>query len=153
MRGSMLRLGLVAGLAAAVVACSPSTGAPPSTSPTRSASAAGEELAVLDSLDARMASDGVAIEVGPANAPTTVTVYEDFQCPYCARFEHVNGPELAARAAAGEVNVHYIFVSLLDRNLGGRSSAGAAHPPPPAREAPGISPNPPVLFARPPLAG
>ncbi|MFC9769210.1 DsbA family protein [Rhodococcus jostii] len=108
---------------------------------------------VLDSLDARMAPDGVAIEVGQPNAPTTVTVYEDFQCPYCARFEHVNGPELATRTAAGEINVHYILESLLDNNLGGHSSARAANAARAAVEAGGFPTYHRLLFDRQPAEG
>ncbi|MCD2157933.1 DsbA family protein [Rhodococcus cerastii] len=121
MRVSWVRLWLCVAVAAVAVACS----SPPPTSST--ASTEGQELAVLGALTARMAPDGVAIEVGQPDAPTTVTVYEDFQCPYCARFEQVNGPELAARAAAGDIKVHYIFASLLDHKLGGHSSARAAN--------------------------
>lgn len=154
---SVLQLGLLTALAATVVACStppdPSPGATPSAAPTRSTSLTSREMEVLDSLDVRMAPDGVAIEVGQANAPTTVTVYEDFQCPYCSRFEHVNGPELVTRAAAGEVNVHYIFASLLDRNLGGYSSARAANAARAAVEAGGFGAYHRLLFDRQPVEG
>lgn len=106
-------------LAAIVVGCSAPASAPPGSS-----AKAGDSLLTLPT---RMAPDGVAIEVGNANAPKTVMVYEDFQCPYCARFERVNGPELAARAAAGSIKVHYVIASLLDDKLGGQSSARAAN--------------------------
>ncbi|WP_052915751.1 thioredoxin domain-containing protein [Mycobacterium haemophilum] len=106
-------------LAAIVVSCSPSASAPPGSS-----APAGDNLATLPT---RMAPDGVAIEVGNANAPKTVMVYEDFQCPCCARFERVNGPELATRAAAGSIKVRYVIASLLDDKLGGESSARAAN--------------------------
>jgi protein-disulfide isomerase len=106
-------------LAAIVVSCSPPASAPPASS-----AKAADSLATLPT---RMAPDGVAIEVGNANAPKTVMVYEDFQCPYCARFERVNGPELATRAAAGSIKVRYVIASLLDNKLGGKSSARAAN--------------------------
>ncbi|OSC40516.1 DsbA family protein [Mycobacterium decipiens] len=106
-------------LAATVVGCSPSA-----STPSGSSAKPGDSLLTLP---ARMAPDGVAIEVGNANAPKTVLVYEDFQCPYCARFERVNGPELATRAAAGSIKVRYVIASLLDGMLGGESSARAAN--------------------------
>ncbi|MFC9768718.1 DsbA family protein [Rhodococcus jostii] len=157
MRVTWVRFGLLAALAATAVACSTPTGSPPPSTPSSSspptAAVPGQDLAILNTLPARMAPDGVAIEVGQPNAPTTVTVYEDFQCPYCARFEHVNGPELATRAAAGGIKIHYIFASLLDHKLGGHSSARAANAARAAVEAGGFPTYHRLLFDRQPVEG
>ena len=52
----------------------------------------------------------------PAQAPVRVTVYEDFLCPFCARFEEQAGERLARYAAEDpDVAVEYVGVNFLDR--------------------------------------
>lgn len=58
---------------------------------------------------------GVGIRVGAADAPVTVTVYEDFQCPACRDFESRVGPTLDAWRAGGRVAVDYRPMAFLDR--------------------------------------
>jgi protein-disulfide isomerase len=36
--------------------------------------------------------DGTSFPVGATDAPVTVKVYEDFQCPACEQFEQLTGP-------------------------------------------------------------
>lgn len=77
-------------------------------------------------LPAAVQPDGV-IRVGSASAPVTVTVYEDFRCPFCKRFETGFGPLLADYAEAGKIKVDYHIASFLDGKLGGTGSVKAAN--------------------------
>jgi protein-disulfide isomerase len=58
---------------------------------------------------------GYGVVVGKASAPTTLRVYEDFQCPICDQFEKTTGNRLRAAVAAGKVRIDYRMVSFLDR--------------------------------------
>ncbi|MGY1762362.1 DsbA family protein [Geodermatophilus sp. SYSU D00779] len=58
---------------------------------------------------------GTAFAVGPADAPVTVDVYEDFLCPACRQFEAAAGATLAELTAAGTAQVRYHPVAILDR--------------------------------------
>jgi protein-disulfide isomerase len=49
---------------------------------------------------------------GPA--PVTVTVYEDFQCPFCREFEQQLGPTLLRDIDKGEIRVEYRPIAFLD---------------------------------------
>lgn len=60
-------------------------------------------------------SDGYGVVVGDADAPTTLTVYEDFQCPVCRVFENETEGELRAAVDAGRLRIDYRMVSFLDR--------------------------------------
>ncbi|UFN45977.1 DsbA family protein [Nocardioides okcheonensis] len=59
--------------------------------------------------------DGYGIVIGQADAPTTVTIYEDLQCPACANLEAQLGEPLAAAVDAGDVRLDYRMISFLDR--------------------------------------
>ncbi len=61
------------------------------------------------------AVDTYSVAMGDANAPVTVTVYEDFMCPYCGMFEQVSEDALKKYADSGDVQVRYHVVSFLDR--------------------------------------
>ncbi len=58
-----------------------------------------------------------------------VVVWEDFQCPFCARFERSQGKELAAAAEAGKIRLIYRPATFLDDNLpqSGLASARATN--------------------------
>lgn len=73
------------------------------------------------------AIDGIALPVGDANAPATLTVYEDFRCPACESFEQTFGSTVNDLIAAGSVKVEYHIASFLDGNLGGGGSKRAAN--------------------------
>ncbi len=45
--------------------------------------------------------------VGSANAPRQMVLFEDPQCPYCRRFEELNGPVLDTSRHAGALAVEY----------------------------------------------
>ena len=69
---------------------------------------------VADAVPPNLA-DGYGVVVGQPSAPTTITLYEDPQCPICKEFEQVTGSKVAAAVAAGKVKVDYRMVSFLDR--------------------------------------
>lgn len=58
-------------------------------------------------------SDG-GLVVGNADAPTTITVFEDLQCPACKAFETASGDKLRELADSGDVAVEYRIISFLD---------------------------------------
>lgn len=51
---------------------------------------------------------------GDVSAPVTVTVYEDFQCPFCKAFEQQLGPSLRSDISKGEIRVEYRPIAFLD---------------------------------------
>jgi len=55
-----------------------------------------------------------SVTIGQSSAPTTIKLYEDFQCPVCADFEAATSAQLDAAIAAGKVKVDYHMVSFLD---------------------------------------
>ena len=62
----------------------------------------------------------------PAGVPT-LDVYEDFQCPICAEFEHRFGEGIEALAEKGQVKLVFHTLSFLDDKLGNDSSNRAAN--------------------------
>jgi protein-disulfide isomerase len=64
---------------------------------------------------ANTADGGTAFAVGPADAPVTVDVYEDFLCPVCRQFEATTGATLAELTADGTAQVRYHPIAILDR--------------------------------------
>lgn len=71
---------------------------------------------------------GRAIPYGASRAAkVTLTVYEDFRCPYCLRAEAAFESIYKAYAQAGKIRVQYHLVDLLDRNLGGTGSIRAGN--------------------------
>lgn len=69
------------------------------------------------------------VVVGDPQAPVTLDVYEDFQCPACRQFERISGPTLDQMVREGTVRVVYHPVAFLDRmsstNYSSRASAAA----------------------------
>jgi protein-disulfide isomerase len=72
-------------------------------------------------------TEGYAVVVGDANAPTTLKFYEDPQCPVCQQFESVVGDKVAQAVADGKVKVEYHIVSFLDRSSKNEYSSRAAN--------------------------
>ncbi|MGY5885278.1 DsbA family protein [Modestobacter lacusdianchii] len=60
-------------------------------------------------------ADGTAFPVGRADAPVTVSVYADFQCPVCQRFEETNGDTLDQLVADGQIVLEHRPIAILDR--------------------------------------
>jgi protein-disulfide isomerase len=70
-------------------------------------------------------SDGTGFAAGQADAPVTVEVYEDFQCPACRAFEESSGQTLSELVDAGTVRVVYRPIAFLDRASTDRYSTRA----------------------------
>lgn len=60
-------------------------------------------------------TDGAGFAVGTSDAPVTVEVYEDFQCPACRAFEEASGRTLSELVDAGTVRLVYRPIAFLDR--------------------------------------
>ncbi len=69
----------------------------------------------------------LAVPVGAAGAPATLTVYEDFRCPACDAFERTYRPTLHRLEDSGRLKGEYHLVRLIDGNLGGTGSLTAAN--------------------------
>ena len=59
-------------------------------------------------------TDGYSVVVGEESAPTTITVYEDLQCPVCQAYEATTGDAVAKAVEAGKVKVEYRPLAFLD---------------------------------------
>lgn len=55
-----------------------------------------------------------ALLIGDPDAPVTVTVYADFMCPWCGRFEQANGDHLATAVTTGTAKLEIHPMSFLD---------------------------------------
>lgn len=67
------------------------------------------------------------IPVGATDAPSTLTVWEDFRCPACDAFEKTFTPTIHKLQDNGQVLTQYRLVLLIDGNLGGSGSLNAAN--------------------------
>ncbi|HEX6517586.1 MAG TPA: thioredoxin domain-containing protein [Nocardioidaceae bacterium] len=63
--------------------------------------------------------DKYTLPYGADAAPVTVTVYEDFMCPYCGEFEAASRSMFAKYVDQGDVQVRYHVLSFLDRYSNG----------------------------------
>ncbi|MFD8750793.1 DsbA family protein [Kitasatospora sp. NPDC059577] len=68
---------------------------------------------------------GTVITYGKADAPHTLSVYEDFRCPFCEQLETTTGKTVQQLADAGTYKVEYHLATFLDKNLGGKGSRTA----------------------------
>jgi protein-disulfide isomerase len=59
--------------------------------------------------------DDGTILLGLPDATTTIDIFEDPMCPYCAELEHKHGQELAQAIDDGTVAVRYHILAFLDR--------------------------------------
>jgi protein-disulfide isomerase len=71
--------------------------------------------------------DSLVIPVGAADAPSTLTIYEDFRCPACDAFEKAFTPTVHQLEDTGQIRTEYHLVTLIDGNLGGTGSLNAAN--------------------------
>lgn len=78
-------------------------------------------------LPSRLDGDGVAISTGSSRAPVTVTLYEDYGCPACRRFEQAQGGTLARMVADGAVRLRRVIGSSPDARPSGDGSRRAAN--------------------------
>jgi protein-disulfide isomerase len=70
-------------------------------------------------------ADGTVIAVGSADAPVTVDLYEDFQCPNCKALEAESGTTLAQLVADGTVQARYHGMAFLDTSANEQYSTRA----------------------------
>jgi protein-disulfide isomerase len=59
-------------------------------------------------------TDTYGIMRGDDSAPVTVTIYEDFQCPFCAEFEAALGETLTKNVDEGTIKIDYRPLAFLD---------------------------------------
>jgi protein-disulfide isomerase len=71
--------------------------------------------------------DSLAIQVGADDAPSTLTVWEDFRCPICAQFENAFRETIHELENTGQIKVQYHLATLIDGNMGGTGSLDAAN--------------------------
>jgi protein-disulfide isomerase len=71
--------------------------------------------------------DSLAIPVGASDAPSTLTVWEDFRCPACGQFENTFRDTIHELENSGQIKVEYHLATLIDGNMGGRGSLRAAN--------------------------
>ncbi|MFW6689816.1 DsbA family protein [Streptomyces sp. MAR4 CNX-425] len=94
--------------------------------------------------------DRLALPAGEADAPATLTVYEDFRCPACRQFESGFSGTIHELTDAGKLRVEYRLVTLIDGNLGGSGSLNAANAAACAKDAGAFVAYHDVLFANQP---
>ena len=61
------------------------------------------------------------VTTGPAGAPHSIVIYEDFLCPFCGELEARTHEKLAALAAQGKVLVDYRPFHLLAKDYSGQA--------------------------------
>lgn len=71
--------------------------------------------------------DRLALPAGKADAPATLTVWEDFRCPACGQFEAGFSKTINELEDAGKLRTEYRLVELIDGNFGGSGSLDAAN--------------------------
>ncbi|MFB7741262.1 DsbA family protein [Streptomyces sp. NPDC056132] len=71
--------------------------------------------------------DSLAIPVGAADAPSTLTVWEDFRCPACAAFENGFRSTIHELENSGQIRVQYHLATLIDDKTRGSGSLHAAN--------------------------
>jgi len=64
----------------------------------------------------RIASPKLLTKPGSSDPMATLTVYEDFLCPFCGQYEQVYGPAIATLIDSGQLAVDYTMVSVLGRH-------------------------------------
>jgi protein-disulfide isomerase len=72
-------------------------------------------------------TEAYAVVVGDAAASTTLTFYEDPQCPACQQFESTVNADVNQGISDGKVKVEYRIVSFLDRASTNEYSSRAAN--------------------------
>ncbi|MDJ0344503.1 thioredoxin domain-containing protein [Streptomyces sp. H10-C2] len=71
--------------------------------------------------------DKLVIPTGAADAPSTLTVYEDFRCPGCGMFEKTFRDTVHSLEDTGRLKADYHLVTIIDGNLGGTGSLNAGN--------------------------
>lgn len=90
--------------------------------------------------------DALAIQTGKGEAPSTLTVWEDFRCPACKSFETNYRDTIHELEAKGLLKVDYHLVTLIDGNMGGSGSLKSANAAACAQDAGKFAPYHDLLF-------
>lgn len=90
---------------------------------TRDPRVAAETGAAAGPFAAVAITDGRPITLGQADAPVTITLYEDFHCSHCVDFEEELGPTVTAAQQSGRVAVELYPMAIVDPE----SSAAASN--------------------------
>ncbi|WP_052851806.1 thioredoxin domain-containing protein [Streptomyces avicenniae] len=69
--------------------------------------------------------DGLTVRIGDADAPNTLTLYEDPRCPVCAALEQNVGDSIQQGVEDGTYSIDYVFGTFLDDSFGGSGSKNA----------------------------
>ncbi|MEV5594259.1 thioredoxin domain-containing protein [Streptomyces sp. NPDC052496] len=72
-------------------------------------------------------SDKPAVPVGKKEAPSTLTVWEDFRCPACAQFEKGFRGAIHEMEDAGLLKTDYHLATIIDGSMQGKGSVTAAN--------------------------
>ncbi|NYE40240.1 DsbA family protein [Streptomyces fulvorobeus] len=94
--------------------------------------------------------EALTLRVGPADAPSTLTIWEDFRCPVCAQFETAFRKTLHDLQSSGRIKVEYHLATIIDGNVGGSGSLRAANAAACAQDAGKFADYHDVLFANQP---
>jgi protein-disulfide isomerase len=70
-------------------------------------------------------ADGQPIMLGSLEAPTTITLYEDFHCPHCADFEQQFGPVITQAQQSGTARVELYPMAFIDEGSAAAANAMA----------------------------
>ncbi|WP_335973657.1 MULTISPECIES: DsbA family protein [Streptomycetaceae] len=92
-----------------------------------SKSSSGDSAGTVTAPRGATGKDNLVIPVGAADAPSTLTVYEDFRCPACDEFEKTFTPTIHSLEDSGALRTEYHLVTLIDGNLGGTGSLNAGN--------------------------
>ncbi|UNO44244.1 thioredoxin domain-containing protein [Streptomyces sp. MST-110588] len=71
--------------------------------------------------------DKPIVPVGAQDAPSTLTVWEDFRCPACGQFENGFRATIRELEDAGQLKSDYHLATIIDGNMGGRGSLTAGN--------------------------
>jgi protein-disulfide isomerase len=74
----------------------------------------GSDRSAAAAMPPRLTDDG-AVRFGAVDAPVTVQIVEDFQCPVCRQFETIAGELLARYRDSDDVAVEYRPIAFLDQ--------------------------------------
>ncbi|MCZ2528167.1 DsbA family protein [Streptomyces sp. HB2AG] len=91
------------------------------------ANTGGEDEGPVASPKGAGGENGLVLSKGRADAPATLTVYEDFRCPACKQFEDTYRSTIDSLVKSGDLRVDYHLVTIIDGNVGGQGSTRAAN--------------------------